>query len=247
MRGGGEKCVIWGPFFKEDITAIEKVQRRATKVVPELKDHPYETRQRALKLPSLLHRRRRGDMIYTYTIITDKMNFHKEDFFQISHLWTLGHQFKIANWINTGGINYTTHLFEIKLCNLESVPTGWPYFYRNTFIIIIINNNPSYYDALRLLTHPQYHLDAYLLLCQVYSTAVATPISSSTAERSFSVSKRVKSRLRSIMLQERLESPLFIAIEKKILLSLDIEITIDTFGRSSLELSRTLMFWKHFQ
>ena len=30
------------------------------------------------------------------------------------------------------------------------------------------------------------------------------------------------------------------------LLSLDIEITIDTFGRSSLEISRTLMFWKTF-
>ena len=49
--------VIWGSFFKEDITAVEKVQRKATKVVPELKDHPYETRLRALKLPSLLHRR----------------------------------------------------------------------------------------------------------------------------------------------------------------------------------------------
>ena len=76
--------VIWGPFFKEDITAVEKVQRRATKVVPELKDHPYETKLHALKLPSLLHRRRRGDMIYTYTIITDKMNIHKEDFSNVT-------------------------------------------------------------------------------------------------------------------------------------------------------------------
>ena len=75
--------VIWGPFFKGDITTVEKMQRRATKVVPELKDHPYETRLRALKLPSLLHRRRRDDIIYTYTIITDKMNIHKEDFFQM--------------------------------------------------------------------------------------------------------------------------------------------------------------------
>ena len=57
-----------------------------------------------------------------------------------------------------------------------------------------LSNNPSYYDALRL-THSQYHLvDAYPL-CQVYSIAVPIPISSCTAERSFSVLKRVKSRL----------------------------------------------------
>ena len=86
--------VIWGPFFKNDITAVEKVQRRATKVVPELKDHPYDTRLCALKLPSLLHRRSKGYMIYTYKIITDKMNIHKEDLFQMSHLRTQGHQFK---------------------------------------------------------------------------------------------------------------------------------------------------------
>ena len=33
-------------------------------------------------------------MVYTYTIITDKMNIHKDDFFQMSHLRTRGHQFK---------------------------------------------------------------------------------------------------------------------------------------------------------
>ena len=73
--------VVWGPFFKGDILAIEKVQRRATKMVPRLKDLTYEERLQALNLPSLSHRRRRGDMIYAYKLITGKINMDKDDFF----------------------------------------------------------------------------------------------------------------------------------------------------------------------
>ena len=59
---------------------------------------------------------------------------------------------------------------------------------------------PSFSDALQLLCHPTYHLmDAYPILWQVYAIAVAIPVSSSTAERSFSTLKRVKSRIRSTM------------------------------------------------
>ena len=48
---------------------VEAVQRRATKAIPELKDIPYEDRLRRLKLPALVYRRRRGDMIQTYKIL----------------------------------------------------------------------------------------------------------------------------------------------------------------------------------
>ena len=84
-----------GPYYKEVVKAIEKVQRRATKLVPCLKNKTYEERLHELKLPSLVHRRRRGDMIYAYKLITGKMNIRKEDFFQMSHLTTRGHQHKI--------------------------------------------------------------------------------------------------------------------------------------------------------
>ena len=87
--------VVWGPLFQEDIKAIERVQRRATKMVPGLCDMTYEERLRHLKLPSLLHRRRRGDMIYTYKIMTEKMDVKKEDFFEASNLRTRGHKLKI--------------------------------------------------------------------------------------------------------------------------------------------------------
>ena len=52
---------------------------------------------------------------------------------------------------------------------------------------------PSFSDALLLLCNPDYSLvDVYPTLCRVYAIAVAIPVSSSTAERSFSALKRVK-------------------------------------------------------
>ena len=60
-----------------------------------------------------------------------------------------------------------------------------------------------YHDVLKILADPRYHLiDVYPLLYKVYSIAVAIPVSSCSAERSFSVLKRVKSRLHSNMLQD---------------------------------------------
>ena len=51
---------IWGPFYKGDIKKAEAVQHRATKLIPELKDKPYEDRLKALQLTSLTYRRRKG-------------------------------------------------------------------------------------------------------------------------------------------------------------------------------------------
>ena len=34
--------VIWGPFYVGDAKSVETVQRRATKLIPELKNLPYE-------------------------------------------------------------------------------------------------------------------------------------------------------------------------------------------------------------
>ena len=61
--------VIWNPILEKHIEAIEKVQRRATKLLPELRDLPYESRLRNLKLPTLAYRRLRGDMIEMYKLM----------------------------------------------------------------------------------------------------------------------------------------------------------------------------------
>ena len=61
---------IWHPILKRDIDKIESVQRRATKLVPCLKNLPYAERLKKLDLPSLSYRRNRGDMIETYKYVT---------------------------------------------------------------------------------------------------------------------------------------------------------------------------------
>ena len=55
---------------------LEDVQRRATKLLAHLRDKSYPERLRALSLPSLEHRRHRGDMIEVYKYIN---GFYKVD------------------------------------------------------------------------------------------------------------------------------------------------------------------------
>jgi hypothetical protein len=57
---------VCNPMLQKDINLLEGVQRRATRMVPELKGLDYEDRLRRLKLPSLQYRRARGDMIEAY-------------------------------------------------------------------------------------------------------------------------------------------------------------------------------------
>ena len=58
-----EYCtVIWFPLYKTDSQEIEKVQRRASKLVPTLKDLPYPERLKTLNLTTLAYRRNRTDM-----------------------------------------------------------------------------------------------------------------------------------------------------------------------------------------
>ena len=87
---------IWGPFYKGDIKLVESVQRRATKIIPELRDKPYEERLRKLRLPSLTHRRRRGDMIQMYKVVKGIVRIDMSKFFSLSPLsHTRGHSFKM--------------------------------------------------------------------------------------------------------------------------------------------------------
>ena len=58
--------VAWSARFKYSQDMIERVQRRATKVIPELKHLPYSSRLEILELPSLLFRRKRADVLQMY-------------------------------------------------------------------------------------------------------------------------------------------------------------------------------------
>ena len=50
---------VWSPFTKKDIDTIEKVQKRATKLIPSLKNMDYPNRLKKLKMLTLQYRRLR--------------------------------------------------------------------------------------------------------------------------------------------------------------------------------------------
>lgn len=95
-----EYCVqAWRPYWQKDIDNIEKVQRRATKLIPELKDMVYEDRLKETKLISLEMRRLRADLLEVFKIVHGFEDVNPENFFvfqsETGRQNTRGHSHKI--------------------------------------------------------------------------------------------------------------------------------------------------------
>ena len=67
----------------KDIELLENCQRRATKMVREVKTLEYEDRLKELKLPKLVDRRIRGDMIFTYRLLNGEEGISHDIFFSL--------------------------------------------------------------------------------------------------------------------------------------------------------------------
>ncbi|XP_071951960.1 uncharacterized protein [Antedon mediterranea] len=74
----------WSPYLQQDINKLEKIQQRATKLVPELRNLPYEERRIQLGLPTLLERRERGDLIEVFKFLNGYENIDRHSFFKLA-------------------------------------------------------------------------------------------------------------------------------------------------------------------
>ena len=86
---------IWNPHLIRDIQVLEKVQKCATKLVPDLRQLTYSKRLVALNLPSLLYRRRRMDMITVFKIVHGLEGVPFDNLFTFHNNITRGNGYKL--------------------------------------------------------------------------------------------------------------------------------------------------------
>lgn len=72
----------WRPYMSKDIDILERVQRRATKMVQECKGLDYNRRLKKVGLTTLETRRLRADMIEVYKIVNELDNIKESTFFR---------------------------------------------------------------------------------------------------------------------------------------------------------------------
>jgi hypothetical protein len=87
---------FWSPQLAKDIALLERVQRRATKLISSIRNKSYEQRLAACDLFSLEKRRHRGDMIQVFKILNKIDNVQEENYFQRNNdLRTRNNGFKL--------------------------------------------------------------------------------------------------------------------------------------------------------
>ena len=70
------------PYLRKDVDMLEKIQRRATKLIPGLRDLTYEERLNECGLTTLETRRLRGDQIEVFKILNGYENIDSNIFFR---------------------------------------------------------------------------------------------------------------------------------------------------------------------
>ena len=116
---------VWSPYRKGGIDAIESesVQRRATRILPQMRGLDYEARLLSLKLPTLTYRRLRGDVINVYTYIHGIYRIPLADnMFEMARYGaTRGHSFEIYKHLSR--LNLRKHMFSQRTVDVwNSLP-----------------------------------------------------------------------------------------------------------------------------
>ena len=87
---------FWCPSQRGDIDRLERVQRRATKLIPSIRNRSYEDRLRELNLFTLEQRRLRGQLIEVFKILRGFDNVDYRNLFELSEGRTRNHGYKLV-------------------------------------------------------------------------------------------------------------------------------------------------------
>ena len=85
----------WRPHHKKDIKVLEKVQKRATKLVTECQTLSYEERLKFLHLTTLETRFLRADLISVYKFVNNIDKIDTNLLFQYNNRISRGNKYKI--------------------------------------------------------------------------------------------------------------------------------------------------------
>ena len=88
-------ATVWSPSKKKDIKKLERIQRAATKLAPNLTNKSYEERLLDLNLTTLEQRRERGDLIAIYRVMKGIEELDRDDLITWDTRVTRGHGKKI--------------------------------------------------------------------------------------------------------------------------------------------------------
>ena len=86
---------FWSPTLRKDIDRLEKVQARATKLIPSIRHISYERRLARLNLYSLEKRRLRSQLIETFKILQGIENIDHRNLFSLSSNQTRSNGWKL--------------------------------------------------------------------------------------------------------------------------------------------------------
>ena len=112
-----EYCVqAWRPYLQKDIEKMERVQRRATKMIDECKSFSYEDRLKFTGLSTLEARRIRGDMIEVFKILKGISKLDSASWFQLANnSRTRGHKLKLIK--KRSRLDIRKHFFSQRVVN----------------------------------------------------------------------------------------------------------------------------------
>ncbi|CAC5380825.1 unnamed protein product [Mytilus coruscus] len=86
---------MWSPYLKKDIRKTEKMQRRATKLVPSIRNLSYVERLKILDLPTLEYRRDRYNMLQVYIALLELDDIKWQNMFELTTNSTRSHPWKL--------------------------------------------------------------------------------------------------------------------------------------------------------